>query len=291
MTAKLIDGRAAARHFRADYRRRIENLRQTDELVPGLAVILVGDDPASRVYVRHKIAACQDVGIRSVLVELPSSTSTTTVLERIDDLNRDPDVHGILVQLPLPPQIDATRILNRIAVSKDVDGFHPVNAGDLMAGTAQYPPCTPFGIQKLLEYERIPVSGQNVVMVGSSKIVGRPAALMFMQQGATVSICNSRTRDLAQFTGLADILVVAVGVPGLITEQMVRHGVVVVDVGINRRPDGGIVGDVDFSGVRRKASYITPVPGGVGPMTVTMLLHNTLVSAECMQRAGTIRRA
>jgi methylenetetrahydrofolate dehydrogenase (NADP+)/methenyltetrahydrofolate cyclohydrolase len=246
----------------------------------GLAVILVGDNPASRLYVSNKIKACGEVGIRSTLVELPADVSESELLAHIDTLNNDPHTHGILIQLPLPKHISMDRVLEGISVSKDVDGFHLYNVGALVTGNTIFSPCTPFGVQKLLEYEGIEVQGRNVVVVGASNIVGKPMALMLMQQDATVCICHKKTRDLAQFTLLADILVVAAGVPGLIIPQMVRTGAVVIDVGINRLPDGRIIGDVDFDGVRQKASYITPVPGGVGPMTVTMLLHNTIVSAE-----------
>jgi len=247
---------------------------------PGIAVILVGDSPASQVYVRNKIQACKETGIRSELYQMPASTAEAQLLARIDALDADPNVHGILVQLPLPPHINVAHVLERIAVQKDVDGFHLYNVGGLVTGNTVFPPCTPFGVQKLLEFEKVPIEGQNVVVVGASNIVGKPMALMLMQQDATVCICHKKTKDLAQFTMLADILVVAAGVPGLIVPQMVKTGVVVIDVGINRMPDGRLVGDVDFEGVRQKASMITPVPGGVGPMTITMLLHNTIVSAE-----------
>jgi methylenetetrahydrofolate dehydrogenase (NADP+) / methenyltetrahydrofolate cyclohydrolase len=220
------------------------------------------------------------VGIRSQLIELPASVSEAELLARIDELNADSLVHGILIQLPLPPQIGMRRVLERIDVGKDVDGFHLYNVGGLVIGSTVFPPCTPYGVQKLLEHERVELVGKNVVVVGASSIVGKPMALMLMQRDATVCICNKHTRDLAQFTILADILVVAAGVPNLILPQMVRTGAIVVDVGINRLPSGRITGDVDFAGVRDKASLITPVPGGVGPMTVTMLLHNTLMSAE-----------
>jgi methylenetetrahydrofolate dehydrogenase (NADP+)/methenyltetrahydrofolate cyclohydrolase len=247
---------------------------------PGIAVILVGDNPASQVYVRNKVTACREVGIHSELHQMPADTPEQALLERIDALNADPAVHGILVQLPLPPQITVTPVLERIAADKDVDGFHLYNVGSLITGNTVFPPCTPYGVTKLLEHENVPIEGQNVVVVGASNIVGKPMALMLMQQDATVCICHKKTRDLREFTRLADILVVAAGVPGLIKADMVKDGVVVIDVGINRLPDGSIVGDVDFEGVRRKASLISPVPGGVGPMTITMLLYNTLVSAE-----------
>lgn len=280
MSARIIDGKAVAEKLRAEYRTRIEELQRKHDLVPGLAVILVGDNPASQVYVRNKIRACKDVGIRSELIELPASTSESELLDHIDRLNEDSGIHGLLIQLPLPPHIEVHKVLERIAVEKDVDGFHLYNVGGLVTGNTVFPPCTPYGVQKLLEHENVEIEGRNVVVVGASNIVGKPMALMLMQQDATVCICHKKTRDLGQFTLLADILVVAAGVPGLIVPQMVRTGAVVIDVGINRLPDGRLVGDVDFEGVRRKAAAITPVPGGVGPMTVTMLLHNTLLSAE-----------
>jgi len=280
MSAKIIDGRAVSKNLRKGYASRIEALKAKGGRAPGLAVILVGDSAASRIYVRNKIRACHEVGIESTFVELPANTSEQEVLDRIDALNADPTIDGILIQLPLPPHIRIPPVLERISVDKDVDGFHLYNVGGLVTGSTVFSPCTPYGVQKLLESENIPVAGRNVVVVGASNIVGKPTALMLMQQDATVCICHKMTRDLAQFTLLADILVVAAGVPGLILPQMVKTGAVVIDVGINRLPDGSIIGDVDFEGVRKKASYITPVPGGVGPMTITMLLHNTIVSAE-----------
>ena len=280
MTARIIDGRAIAAKIREEQKQRILRLQQQHGVRPGLAVILVGNDPASRVYVRNKVTACKDVGIRSELVEMPSTATQDQLLSRIDALNTDPTVHGILVQLPLPPQIDVHSVLERIDFHKDVDGFHLYNVGGLITGNTVFPPCTPYGVQKILEHEHIPVEGRNVVVVGASNIVGKPMALMLMQQEATVCICHKKTRDLGMFTMLADILVVAAGVPGLIVSQMVKTGAVVIDVGINRLPDGRIVGDVDFEGVKEKASAITPVPGGVGPMTIAMLLYNTVQSAE-----------
>jgi methylenetetrahydrofolate dehydrogenase (NADP+)/methenyltetrahydrofolate cyclohydrolase len=280
MTARIIDGKAVARKLRAEYAARVEKLKTEHGVLPGIAVILVGDNPASQVYVRNKVTACREVGIHSELYHMPADTPEARLLSRIELLDADPHVHGILVQLPLPPQINVAHVLERIAVQKDVDGFHLYNVGGLITGNTVFPPCTPYGVQKLLEHEHVPIAGQNVVVVGASNIVGKPMALMLMQQDATVAICHKKTRDLAQFTRLADILVVAAGVPGLIKEDMVKEGVVVIDVGINRLPDGHLVGDVDFEGVSRKASLISPVPGGVGPMTITMLLHNTIVSAE-----------
>jgi methylenetetrahydrofolate dehydrogenase (NADP+)/methenyltetrahydrofolate cyclohydrolase len=280
VTAKIIDGRAIAKKLRAEYHARVDELRSRHGITPGLAVILVGDSPASRSYVRGKIAGCAEVGIRSELVELPTSVTEEELLAHIGRLNADPATHGILVQLPLPPHIRVSSVLEHISVEKDVDGFHLYNMGGLVTGNTVFSPCTPYGVQKILEHEQIPVEGRNVVVVGHSNLVGKPTALMLMQQDATVCICHKKTRDLGQFTLLADILVVAAGVPNLIVPQMVRAGAVVIDVGFNRLPDGRIVGDVDFEGVKEKASYITPVPGGVGQMTVTMLLHNTLLSAE-----------
>jgi len=280
MSATIIDGKAVARKIRAEIAQRVEQMVSREGVRPGLAVILVGAEPASQLYVRNKIAACREVGIRSELIELPADVTQAELLRRIDALNADAAVHGILVQLPLPRHIEMPAVLERISAVKDVDGFHLYNVGGLVTGNTIFPPCTPYGVQKLLEHEGIDVEGRNVVVVGASNIVGKPLALMLMQQDATVCICHKKTRDLAQFTILADILVVAAGVPGLVIPQMVRTGAVVIDVGINRLPDGRITGDVDFEGVRAKASYITPVPGGVGPMTVAMLMNNTVLSAE-----------
>lgn len=280
MPAIIIDGKAIAKKLRAEYHVRVDQLKSRYGVVPGLAVVLVGDSPASRAYVRTKIKACQEAGIRSELIELPMQTTETQLLERIATLNVDPAVHGILVQLPLPAHIRVSSVVEQISVEKDVDGFHLYNMGGLVTGTTVFSPCTPYGVQKILEHENIPLEGRNVVVVGASNIVGKPTALMLMQQDATVVICHKKTRDLGHFTLLADILVVAAGVPNLIVPQIVRTGAVVIDVGYNRLPDGRIVGDVDFEGVKEKASYITPVPGGVGQMTVTMLLHNTILSAE-----------
>ncbi len=284
MTAKIIDGKAIADRLRAEYRLRVDDLRSRHGVTPALAVILVGDNPASRSYVRGKITGCKQVGIRSELIELPADVSESELLARIQGLNDDPGIHGILVQLPLPPHIRVASVVEQISVEKDVDGFHLYNMGGLVTGNTVFSPCTPYGVQKLLEIEKIPVAGRNVVVVGASNLVGKPTALMLMQQEATVSICHIKTRDLGQYTLLADILVVAAGVPNLIVPQMVRTGAVVIDVGFNRLPDGRIVGDVDFDRVKEKASYITPVPGGVGQMTVTMLLHNTILSAERMAK-------
>jgi len=280
VAARIINGRQLAADLRGELRRRVAALEEQGNHAPGLAVILVGDDPASAVYVRNKIRACEAAGIRSVCHRFPATVSNAELLGTIVELNADEAIHGILVQLPLPPHIDLARLLETIDVNKDVDGFHLYNVGGLVTGNTIFSPCTPYGVVKLLDSEGVRVEGQNVVIVGASNIVGKPMALMLMARDATVAICHAKTRDLAQFTILADILVVAAGVPGLIVPQMVKTGAVVIDVGINRLPDGSITGDVDFPGVSQKAGMITTVPGGVGPMTVTMLLENTIVSAE-----------
>ena len=280
MTARIIDGKAVARHLRRQYQARVTELRSAHGISPGLAVILVGHNPASMLYVSNKVRACEEIGIRSERIEFPADVAEARLLAEIDRLNADAQTHGILVQLPLPAHIAMRRVLERISVSKDVDGFHLYNVGGLLTGSTVFPPCTPYGVQKLLLHEKVEIAGRNVVVVGASNIVGKPVAMMLMQKDATVCICHKYTRELAMFTLMADILVVAAGVPNLIVPQMVRTGAVVIDVGINRLPDGRIVGDVDFAGVSEKASLISPVPGGVGPMTVTMLLYNTLRSAE-----------
>ena len=284
-TARIIDGLAVAHKLRTDIRRRVAGLQSSRQIMPGLAVVLVGDDPASAVYVRNKIRACAEAGIRSFEYRRPVSIDTATLVALIEELNANPDVHGILVQLPLPKHIEMRKVLESISVAKDVDGFHLYNVGGLVVGNTIFSPCTPYGVTKLLEHENIPVAGQNIVIVGASNIVGKPMALMLMQRDATVAVCHAKTRDLAQFTILADILIVAAGKPNLIVPQMVKTGAVVIDVGINRLPDGSITGDVDFDGVAQKASFITPVPGGVGPMTVTMLLENTVAAAERVAEA------
>ncbi|WP_061500392.1 bifunctional methylenetetrahydrofolate dehydrogenase/methenyltetrahydrofolate cyclohydrolase FolD [Ramlibacter tataouinensis] len=279
MTTKIIDGLQLAHQIRIDLRRRVDRLLHIGAR-PGLAVILVGDEAASAVYVRNKEKACHEVGIRSVVLRLPAASTEAEIVDKIGTLNADPAIHGILVQLPLPKQVNLRRVLEAIAVSKDVDGFHLYNVGGLVVGSTIFPPCTPYGVQLLLDAEGIDVEGKNVVIVGASNIVGKPMALMLINREATVTLCHAKTRDLAQYTILADILIVAAGSPKLIVPQMVKQGAVVIDVGINRLPDGSITGDVDFEGVRHKASFLTPVPGGVGPMTVTMLLENTIRSAE-----------
>src|SRR5882757_1828323 len=279
MTAKIIDGVAIARAVRVGIAERAALLRERG-VSPALTMIMVGDNPASAVYVRNKVRACAEVGIHSNVLRLPTETSESHLLDCIRKLNVNSDVHGILVQLPLPAHISPQGVLETISVAKDVDGFHLYNVGGLVIGRTVFPPCTPYGVQKILEHEGIELEGKNVTVVGASNIVGKPLALMLMQREATVAICHAKTRDLAQYTILADILVVAAGKPNLIVAPMVRSGAVVIDVGINFLANGRLVGDVDFEGVKEKASFITPVPGGVGPMTVTMLLENTVAAAE-----------
>lgn len=290
MTAKIIDGNAIAKEVRAQWKERAERLKAKG-VVPGLAVIIVGDNPASQVYVRNKVRACAEAGLYSEKFELPANISEAGLLKKIEELNANPAIHGILVQLPLPKHIDNNKVLDTISMEKDVDGFHLYNLGALVAGETVFPPCTPYGIQCLLEYLNIPIAGQNAVVVGRSNIVGKPMALMLLQKDATVSICTSKTRDLAQYTILADILVVATGKPGMITAPMVKRGAVVIDVGITRQDDGRLVGDVDFEGVKERAGYITPVPGGVGPMTITMLIANTVQAAERFAAKGKAQAA
>jgi methylenetetrahydrofolate dehydrogenase (NADP+)/methenyltetrahydrofolate cyclohydrolase len=280
MSAKIIDGKAVAQRIRSECADRVRLIKDRNGIAPGLAVVLVGDDPASRIYVNNKIRACESVGIRSFNFRFPYEAETAMILAKITELNVDPDVHGILVQLPLPSHIDSSKVIRAISVDKDVDGFHLYNVGGLVVGDTIFSPCTPYGVVKLLESENIPIAGQNVVVVGASNIVGKPMALMLMQREATVSVCHAKTRDLAQHTIMADVLIVAAGHPMLIVPQMVKRGAVVIDVGINRLPNGQLTGDVDFHGLLEKVSFITPVPGGVGPMTVTMLLVNTIASAE-----------
>jgi methylenetetrahydrofolate dehydrogenase (NADP+)/methenyltetrahydrofolate cyclohydrolase len=280
MSAIVLDGKAIGRKIREVAKARAATLRRDAGVAPGLAVILVGNNPASRLYVNNKMKACAEVGIRTRLIEFDATVADRTVIAQIDELNRDPAIHGILVQLPLPAHFDIRAVLRMVAAEKDVDGFHLYNVGGLVVGETVFPPCTPYGVMKILEFAGVEIEGRNATIVGASNIVGKPMALMLMRREATVAVCHVKTRDLAQYTILADILIVAAGVPNLILPQMVRTGAVVIDVGINRLPDGRLVGDVDFEGVRRKASCITPVPGGVGPMTVTMLLENTISAAE-----------
>jgi len=276
---RTIDGQAIARELRQGLMRRVGALAAKG-VHPGLAVVQVGNHPASKVYVRNKIRACSEVGLHSEHIELPGNTDEEALLERIRSLNNDAGVHGILVQLPLPAGFSVDRVQETIAPEKDVDGFHPINVGLLAIGRPRFAPCTPLGIMKLLEHERINPEGRHAVVVGRSNIVGKPMALLLLQKGATVTICNSRTPDLGEMTRQADILVVAAGKPMLVTSGMVKQGAVVIDVGINRLADGKLSGDVDFQSVWGTASRISPVPGGVGPMTIAMLIENTLLAAE-----------
>jgi methylenetetrahydrofolate dehydrogenase (NADP+)/methenyltetrahydrofolate cyclohydrolase len=293
VSAQLLDGKSLAGRIQQEIAQQVAHWRTTSSVVPTLAAVLVGEDPASRVYVRNKRQACQRVGIDSRLVELPESTSEAELLEWIARLNGDPGVHGILVQLPLPPAIDSTHVLDAVNPRKDVDAFHPENVGRLAQGRPRFLPCTPHGVQQMLHRYDIPVAGRHVVIVGRSDIVGKPLAMMLMQRSsplgpdaanATVTVCHSRSHDLAAITRQADILVAAVGQPHLITADMVRPGAAVIDVGINR-VDNKLVGDVDFAAVQQVAGHITPVPGGVGPMTIAMLLQNTLAAARGLLHA------
>ena len=279
MTAQIIDGNALSKQLRASVAQRTAALRARG-ITPGLAVVLVGDNPASQVYVRNKVKACEDNGLHSVLDKHPSSLSEADLLARVDALNNDPAIHGILVQLPLPAHIDAQKVIEAIAPAKDVDGFHVASAGALMVGQPGFWPCTPYGCMKMLESINYELRGKHAVVIGRSNIVGKPMALMLLQKNATVTICHSATENLKAMTLQADVIVAAVGKRNVLTADMVKPGAVVIDVGMNRNDDGKLCGDVDFEGVGQVAGYITPVPGGVGPMTITMLLVNTLEAAE-----------
>ena len=279
MTARIIDGKAYAAALRAELKTAVAALVARG-VRPGLAVVIVGDNPASRTYVRHKVLACEDAGVLSQLHEFPVDATAQQLLERIATLNADPLIDGILVQLPLPGHIDEASVLSAVAPGKDVDGFHVHSAGSLLIGAPHFVPCTPAGIMFLLEKEAIPVAGRQAVVIGRSNIVGKPVALLLLQKDATVTICHSKTPDLASHTRRADILVAAVGRTNLVGADMVKPGACVIDVGTNRRADGKLRGDVDFEAVKTVAGSITPVPGGVGPMTVAMLVANTLRAAE-----------
>lgn len=279
MTAKILDGKKLAAEIRAEVKRGVAEMKVATGAVPGLAVVLVGDNPASKVYVGQKEKACLEAGFASFLHRLPASTPQKELFGLIERLNDDPSVHGILVQLPLPPQIDPDMVIAAIKPGKDVDGFHPVNVGRLVAGLPCCEPCTPKGIMRLLKETGLPIAGKEAVIIGRSNIVGKPVALMLLSKSATVTICHSKTHDLATHVRRADILVAAIGKPRFVTADMVKEGAVVIDVGINRL-DEGLVGDVDYGPVSEKASWITPVPGGVGPMTIAMLLENTLHQAR-----------
>lgn len=279
MTATIIDGRAVSETMRAEMRSRVESLALRG-ITPGLAVVLVGEDAASQIYVRNKAKACEDIGMHSEVHRYPHDARQDTVLGKISELNNDTGIHGILVQLPLPAHVDNKKVLETISPDKDVDGFHRQNVGALVTGESDFPPCTPQGVMALLDYYHVPVEGSNAVVIGRSNIVGKPMALLLLARSATVTICTSKTRDLSQFTQIADIVVSAVGRAGLVKADMIKTGAAVIDVGMNRLSNGKLTGDVDFEHVRKKAGYITPVPGGVGPMTITMLLANTLKAAE-----------
>lgn len=279
MTAHIIDGIALSRKLRADVAARAAALRARG-ITPGLAVVLVGENPASQVYVRNKVKACEDSGLHSVLEHYPATLSEAELLARVDALNRDPAIHGILVQLPLPSHIDAHKVIEAISPDKDVDGFHIASAGALMVGQPGFWPCTPYGCMKMLESIGYDLRGKHAVVIGRSNIVGKPMALMMLAKNATVTVCHSATSNLKAITLQADVIVAAVGKVNLLTADMVKPGAVVIDVGMNRNAQGKLCGDVDFDGVKEVAGYITPVPGGVGPMTITMLLVNTLEAAE-----------
>jgi len=283
MTAQLIDGNALSRQLRADVTARVTALK-ANGITPGLAVILVGENAASQVYVRNKVKACEDTGMHSVLERWPATMTEAELLARVDALNADTTIHGILVQLPLPAHIDAQKVIEAISPAKDVDGFHIASAGALMTGMHGFWPCTPYGCMKMLESIGYELKGKHAVVIGRSNIVGKPMALMLLQQNATVTICHSATKDLKAMTLQADVIVAAVGKRNVLTADMVKAGAVVLDVGMNRNDEGKLCGDVDFEGVKQVAGWITPVPGGVGPMTITMLMVNTLESAERTER-------
>ncbi|WP_128002904.1 bifunctional methylenetetrahydrofolate dehydrogenase/methenyltetrahydrofolate cyclohydrolase FolD [Piscinibacter defluvii] len=284
MTARLIDGNALAKKVRGEVAQQVAALAAQGRQ-PGLAVILVGEDPASQVYVKHKVADCESVGMRSVLDRHPASLSEATLLQRIRELNADASIHGILVQLPLPKHIDANKVIETISPAKDVDGFHVASAGALMIGRPGFKACTPYGCMKMLEAIGCDPRGKHAVVIGRSNIVGKPMALLLLQANATVTICHSATPDLAAHTRQADIVVAAVGKRNVLTADMVKPGAVIIDVGMNRNDEGKLCGDVDFAGVSQVAGWITPVPGGVGPMTRAMLLVNTLEAAQAAARA------
>ncbi len=282
--AHLIDGKAISAAVRGEIQMNTQTLREETGVVPGLAVVIVGTDPASQVYVRNKRRACEEVGFYSEAYELPEETTQEDLESLVDRLNADPHIDGILVQLPLPRHLDEHAILLRIDPRKDVDAFHPYNVGRIMIGDYAFLPCTPAGVMELIRRSGIDCNGRECVVVGRSNIVGKPMAMLLLQANGTVTVCHSRTKDLAAITRRADILVVAIGKADFLTGDMVKEGVVVIDVGMNRRADGKLTGDVDFATVAPKASHITPVPGGVGPMTITMLMQNTLTAARA--RAG-----
>lgn len=278
--AKLIDGKKIAAEVREDIRARAAEFTEKTGIVPGLAVIIVGEDPASKVYVRNKKKACVEAGFHSEVIEMPADTKMPELLSKIEELKQDDAIHGILVQLPLPAGLDEQAVIAAIPPEKDVDAFHVVNTGRIMLGDYDFLPCTPAGVMKLLEHEGVDVCGKECVVVGRSNIVGKPQAMLLLHANGTVTVCHSKTKNLAEITRRADILVVAIGRADFITGDMIKPGSVVIDVGMNRRADGKLCGDVDFASAEPVASMITPVPGGVGPMTITMLLENTLTAAK-----------
>ncbi|MBO7763161.1 MAG: bifunctional methylenetetrahydrofolate dehydrogenase/methenyltetrahydrofolate cyclohydrolase FolD [Clostridia bacterium] len=280
MSAKIIDGRVVSAYVRETIKKETAEFAEKTGVTPGLAVILVGENPASQVYVRNKHRACGEVGFLSEVFTLPAETTEDELLALLDRLNHDEKIHGILVQLPLPKHISEKKVILAIDPRKDVDAFHPQNVGGVMTGDYDFVPCTPAGVMELLEYYQISPAGKHCVVVGRSNIVGKPQALLMLEKNATVTVAHSKTPDLAAVTRTADILVVAVGREALVTADMVKPGAVVIDVGMNRNAEGKLCGDVEYEGVREVASYITPVPGGVGPMTITMLLRNTLTAAK-----------
>jgi methylenetetrahydrofolate dehydrogenase (NADP+)/methenyltetrahydrofolate cyclohydrolase len=279
MSAQIIDGKALAAQLRTELKPRVAALARRG-LQPGLAVLLVGDDPASAIYVRNKVKACEDVGIRSTFDHLPADSTEAAVLARIRALNEDESVHGILLQLPLPKHLNAEKILDAIAFEKDVDGLHATNAGLTLMGRPHARSCTPYGVMKMLESIGVSPAGRHAIVLGRSNMVGKPMAMMLLSADATVTMAHSKTRDLAALTRQSDIVIAAVGRRGLVTADMVKPGAVVIDVGTNRTPEGKLVGDVDFEAVKEVAGFISPVPGGVGPMTITMLLVNTVEAVE-----------
>ncbi len=281
---QILDGKKLSEKIKSQIKEETKELKEKYDIVPGLAVVLVGDDPASLTYVKMKEKACKEVGFYSIVHHMPHSISQAEIEETIKMMNQNPNIDGILVQLPLPPHIDTTKILELIDPAKDVDGFHPYNFGRLMQGLDTFAPCTPLGVMKLLEEYDIDPKGMDVCVVGASNIVGKPMAALLLNANATVDICHIYTKDLQSHTKRADMVVVGVGKPHLITADMVKDGVILIDIGINRLPDGKLVGDADFEAISQKASYITPVPGGVGPMTIAMLLANTIKAAR--QRIG-----
>jgi methylenetetrahydrofolate dehydrogenase (NADP+) / methenyltetrahydrofolate cyclohydrolase len=279
MAARILDGKSLAAEVLSAVKSEVARLAQRG-IRPGLAVVLAGDNPASRIYVRNKVRACEQTGIHSVLRELPSSVTEEKLISQIEALNADRGVHGILVQLPLPKHVDAARILQAVSPDKDVDGFHPQNLGALVAGTPKLVPCTPAGVMRLVSKAGVPLAGCHAVVIGRSTIVGKPLALLLLQENATVTVCHSKTQGLEEIARRADVLIAAAGRAKLVTGAMVKPGACVIDVGINRLPDGSLAGDVDFESVRPVAGWLTPVPGGVGPMTIAMLLENCLQAAQ-----------